>query len=80
MKKRPEELGYEFRTEGFKTKYWCKPLPGGSFYNLFFLLIIMEVHSSDDWREWFNQKEEILRETSGYHQETLREDNEEIYE
>ena len=76
----PEELRLPIKTEGSKTIYWCKPLPWGSLFSFFFLMIIMEVHSADSWRELFLYNEKIYVSTGENRRKVLSEDDEEIWE
>ena len=75
-----EELRIPIKTEGSKTIYWCKPLPWGSLFSFFFLMIIMEVHSADSWRELFLYNEKIYVSTGENRRKVLSEDDEEIWE
>ena len=80
MKKRPEELELPIRMERGHNIFWCKPLPCGSKFSFFFLMIIMEVHSPDSWRELFLFKEKIYYGVGEERRKKLLVDDAQIWE
>jgi hypothetical protein len=67
----PEELRLPMKTEGSKTISGCKPLPWGSLFSFFLIMIIMEVHSADSWREFFLYNEKIYVSTGDNRRKVL---------
>ena len=81
IKKRLEELKLPIEIEeGSKTLYMCKSLPWGFLFNFAVLMIIMEIYSSDGWKEMFILKEKIYVETAGRRNKLIEEDDAIIYE